>query len=216
METSFTQKNINKVIQSPYLTRRNLELVFGPNRRTLDYRIKSLINKNYLVKVKQGFYISTQYMEKEPNPQLYLEFIGGILKEPSYVSLEYALAKYNLIPESVFDITYVTTQKTDKFVTSIGAFIYKSICNRLYLGFENIQYKDKIISFAYPYKAIFDLFYYANFNNKDSIKDYVYSSRINWQNLDKSNLRQLKKLMIDSKIKKMQILSQVLTQENIL
>jgi len=175
-----------------------------------------MLNRNILIKLKQGFYVSKKYLEKETDTESYLEYIGCILKEPSYVSLGYALAKYNLIPESIFDITYVTTKKTDTYITPLKSFIYKSISEKLFIGFQAINYKEKKVYFAYPYKAIFDLFYYADFPNEESIKRYITSSRINWENIDKLNRIELKNLLESSNINKMSLLLQILNKEKIL
>ena len=40
-----------------YLTRKNLELLMGKKRRTLDDKIRSLVLSRQLVPLKRGFYI---------------------------------------------------------------------------------------------------------------------------------------------------------------
>ena len=216
MELKMNAKITKKINTSPYLTRKNLELILGTNRRTLDYRIFSLIKKGILTRIKSGFYISNEYLKAEIDNEKYLEYIGCILKEPSYISLRYALAKYNLIPEAIFDITYVTTKKTDRFDTALRSFSYNNMTERLYFGYTKVNYKDKTINIAYPYKAIFDLFYYAKLGSMEETRDYIKSSRINWDSLDKSNKTQLKKILELSKTKKMTQLLMVLQSERII
>lgn len=216
MESSINTNIINKINASPYLTRKNLEIILGTKRRTLDYRIASLIKKGVMSKIKSGFYISNEYLKSETNNGKYLEYIGCILKEPSYISLRYALSKYNLIPESIFDITYVTLKKTNRFDTSLVSFSYKNISKNLYFGYANTNYKDRVVNFAYPYKAIFDLFYYAKFNSKEEIQDYVISSRINWENLDTNNKIQLKKILTNSNQQMMKQLLEILIEQKII
>lgn len=216
MELTINNKIIDKINKSPYLTRKNLELILGSNRRTLDYRISSLIKKNILTRLKTGFYISNEYLEKETDNERYFEYLGCILKEPSYVSLRYALSKYNLIPESIFDLTLVTTKKTNRFSTAFKSFAYKNITEKFYFGYNSLSYKNKIINFAYPYKAVFDLFYYTKLNSKEELQDYVESSRINWDNLDKTNKSRLRKLLKTSNLKRMSQLLEVLQEQEIL
>lgn len=208
--------SINKINESPYLTRRNLEVILGTKRRTLDYRISSLIKKGVISKIKSGFYISNDYLKAETNNEKYLEYIGCILKEPSYISLRYALSKYNLIPESIFDITYVTLKKTNRFDTSLVSFSYKNISKNLYFGYAKTNYKDRVVNFAYPYKAIFDLFYYAKFSSKEEMQEYVISSRINWENIDTKDKVQLKKILANSNQQKMKWLLEILIEQKII
>ena len=216
MESVANINIIGKINESPYLTRQNLELLLGSNRRTLDYRIASLSKNGDLIKIKSGFYLSNEYLKAEEDNEKYLEYIGCVLKEPSYVSLRYALAKYNLIPESIFDITYVTTKKTDRFNTPLRSFSYNNITEKLYFGYKTVNYKNKMINIAYPYKAIFDLFYYSKLSSIEEVKDYVKNSRINWGNLDKANKIQLKKILFESNLKKMTQLLEVLKIEKII
>ena len=169
-----------------------------------------------MTRLKTGFYISNEYLEKEADNERYFEYLGCILKEPSYVSLRYALSKYNLIPESIFDLTLVTTKKTNRFNTTLKSFVYKNITEKFYFGYNSLIYKNKIINFAYPYKAVFDLFYYTKLNSKEELRDYVESSRINWDNLDKTNKSRLSKLLKTSNLKKMSQLLEVLQEQKIL
>ena len=216
MESNINNLLIKKLSKSPYLTRRNLELLLGSKRRTLDYRIFSLIKNGVLIKLKSGFYMSSQYVQEETESERYLEYIGCMLKQPSYVSLRYALSKYNLIPESIFSITYVTTKKTDRFDTAMQSFVYSNITEKFFTGFTQVQYKDKIINFAKPYKAIFDLFYYAKMSSLAEASECVQSSRINWEYVDRSNKLQLKKLLITSNVQKMQRVLQTLQAEKLI
>ena len=216
MESTINNLLIKKLSKSPYLTRRNLELLLGSKRRTLDYRIFSLIKNGVLIKLKSGFYISTEYLREQTESERYLEYIGCMLKQPSYVSLRYALSKYSLIPESIFAITYVTTKKTDRFDTAMQSFVYSNITEKFFTGFTTVQYKDKIINFAKPYKAIFDLFYYAKIASLAETREYVYSSRINWEYLNQGGKIQLKKLLITSNLQKMQRVLQTLQADKLI
>jgi len=205
-----------KIQNSPYITRKNLELFIGSNRRTADYRIKSLIEKGNLLRIKKGFYISPAYLEKEPNKQLYLEYLGTIINYLSYVSLTYALAKYNLIPEKVSDITYITLKKPKNVKTPVKNFTYRNINKDLYTGFEPLVYQNKNVYFAKPFKALFDFVYFAKFSTKEKIKEFVTNSRINWDVLDYKNKTALEKLLKQNGSNKMRTFLEVLKENKIL
>jgi len=78
----------------------------------------------YLIPLKRGIYVFSEDLRKQP---LSMGFIANNLLLPSYVSLEYALSYYDLIPERVTVYTSVTTQKTTTFKTPIGIFEYHSV-----------------------------------------------------------------------------------------
>jgi len=83
--------------------------------------------KGYLKKVINNFYVfaNKDLSEAESN------FIANKLIEPSYLSMEYALNYYSLIPEIVFLRTSVTSRKTKSFNTAIGNFSYQKVKNDL-------------------------------------------------------------------------------------
>ena len=76
---------INYFESQPYFSRKNLELILGKNRRTLDARIKSLIDKGILLRLKKGFYLSIPYYNNTSDETALLEYIGSILVYPSYI-----------------------------------------------------------------------------------------------------------------------------------
>lgn len=70
-----------------------------------------------------GYYILA---DKSVNEDL-LFLVANKLYEPSYVSLESALAYYRVIPESVLGVTSVSSLKTKKFESAWGIFNYRSV-----------------------------------------------------------------------------------------
>lgn len=63
--------------------------------------------------------------------------VANMLYAPSYVSFEYALSFYSLIPERVYEITSATMRMKKEFHTSIGRFTYKPVPLQAYaLGID--------------------------------------------------------------------------------
>jgi predicted transcriptional regulator of viral defense system len=89
------------------------------NRNNLTYWQK----KGWLIYLRNGFYAYPE-LKQEINSQY---FLANKIYRPSYVSLQYALAYYEIIPESVVQITNITTLKTKSFENDFGQFYYKSI-----------------------------------------------------------------------------------------
>ena len=58
--------------------------------------------------------------------------VANILYAPSYVSFDYALSYYGLIPERVYEVTSVTMRLKKEFKTPLGRFTYKPIPLQVY------------------------------------------------------------------------------------
>ncbi len=86
-------------------------------------KITRLIKNEDILQVKRGLYvISPKYgVNHEPG------IVSNLLYGPSYVSLEYALSFWGLIPERVHEITAMTNKRNKYFRTPLGAFSYKYI-----------------------------------------------------------------------------------------
>lgn len=125
-------------------------------------RLSEWQNKGYVKKIRQGFYIFSDLEITEQE----LFTIANRIYEPSYISLEMALSIYGLIPEAVYSITSVTSQKTKTWKTPVGNFIYRHIRPELLFGYELQEHRGHYYQIAEIEKAILDYLY---FNSK--IKD---------------------------------------------
>lgn len=93
-------------------------------------------------------------------------YVANQIYRPSYISLHTALSFYGLIPESVVQITSVTSLKTATFTNSMGEYSYKSMKEGLMFGYQLKPITDNLtIRFATPEKAILDLLYLYPFYN---------------------------------------------------
>ena len=97
-------------------------------------KINYMVKIGDLISLKRGVYVfSEKYRIKDLNYIL----IANILHKPSYVSFEYALSYYGLIPERVYTITSATSSKSVKYSTALGNFSYKRIPLKAYsLGID--------------------------------------------------------------------------------
>ena len=100
---------------------------------------------------------------------------------PSYISLHSALAFYEMIPESVVQITSVSSLKTMSFENDFGEYAYKSIRSDLMFGYEpHTVADDRTLLLASPEKALLDLLYlypfYDSFEELEELRldeDYM-------------------------------------------
>lgn len=89
-------------------------------------------------------------------------FLAGSIYGPSYISFEYALGYYGMIPEAVYTITSATFEKkkTKKYETSFGTFTYRDVPSEAFpLGLKLVKEDDYYYRIATPEKALCDMLY---------------------------------------------------------
>ena len=152
--------------------------------------------KGYITLLKNGYYIFNEFLEV-PN----ISFLAAnCIYEPSYISCEYALSYYSIIPESVFTITSVSTKKTADFKTQIGDFTYRNIKPALFTGYDFIKVPfypkgkmlERSVLIASPEKAFFDYIYYIS--GRLTEKD-IEELRFDDDSIKKMNRKILKKYL---------------------
>ncbi len=121
-------------------------------------KLTSLLKNGDLIRVKKGLYLFGYDYRKAPYSQ---EIMANKIYGPSYVSLEYALAYYGIIPEYVAEVTSVSTKRSRNFNTPIGRFSYHHLPVALYMvDFNLVLVRDNATALiATPEKAIADLLY---------------------------------------------------------
>jgi hypothetical protein len=87
-------------------------------------RITKLLESEVIIRIKKGLYCFSEDFRKEPVSR---EYLANLIYGPSYVSLDYALSYYGLIPERVNIVTSVTTKRSCNFHTPLGVFSYRML-----------------------------------------------------------------------------------------
>jgi predicted transcriptional regulator of viral defense system len=118
-------------------------------------RLTEWHKKGYIENVKRGFYRFTD----QPIHQGLIYFVANKIYSPSYVSLESALAFYEIIPEAVFSVTSISSLNTTKLNSSVGTLTYNHLKENLFFGYELIELNGLKIALASPEKAILDYLY---------------------------------------------------------
>lgn len=124
-------------------------------------KLTKLLQKGDLIRVKKGLYLFGSDYRKEPySPEIMANKIYG----PSYVSREYALAYYGLIPEYVTEVTSVSTKRARSFDTPIGRFSYARLPLELYkVNFNLVSVRNNATALlATAEKALADLLYFRD------------------------------------------------------
>ncbi len=128
------------------------------DRQVMKNQLSRWEKRGLIVKLRQGMYLLNDQDRKIMPTRT---FLANQMYEPSYVSLEYALGLYGLIPERVETVSSITTRKTACFSNKWGDFTYQHIKPQAFRGFSLRQEADNTGSFiADPEKAVVDFLYF--------------------------------------------------------
>lgn len=134
---------------------------FGTTKFQTKYFLEEQAKKGLFERLKKGLYALKTDLPDE-------EEIANALYRPSYISFEYALAYFGLLPEMPYLITSATTKPTRLFTLSNTgtSFAYYSIKKEAYSGYSLIKSKGKSFLIAEPEKALADYLYFQSLGKK--------------------------------------------------
>jgi predicted transcriptional regulator of viral defense system len=137
-----------------------------------------------MYQLRRGLYtLAPPYQKTKPHPFL----IANRLVEPSYVSLQSALAHYGLIPEYVAVVTSVTTARPIQMETPLGHYQFQHIQPDWFLGFAPKRVEGgQEVFLAAPEKALLDLVYLQPGGD-----ELAYLRALRLQNLDQLDQNEL-------------------------
>lgn len=130
------------------------ELAEYSNKNT---KISREVKKGNLIRIVNGLYET----DKNINPYL----LAGVIYGPSYLSFDFALAYYGLIPEKVVTYTSATCNKGKKkiYENEFGRYIYRDVPQEVYpLGVKLLKEGEYTFQIATAEKALCDKLYTIN------------------------------------------------------
>ncbi|HIT71151.1 MAG TPA: hypothetical protein IAD08_04460 [Candidatus Scatovivens faecipullorum] len=149
--------------------------------------------------VKNGKYfkIINGLYETDASTPGYL--LAGCIYGPSYLSFDFALAYYDLIPERVVNYTCATFNKKKKkeYHTNFGNFFYRDVPKEVYpYGINLIKESEYYYQIATPEKALCDKLYtIPPLANIQDIRTLLIDDlRIDKSDLKKLNYNDIEKL----------------------
>lgn len=160
-----------------------------PKLKTKRY-LGKWVNEGFLVRLRQGLYAIKSDLPSE-------EEIANRLYQPSYLSFEYALAFYNILPEMTYIITSATTKSTRNFNMGSKAFTYLTIKQKAYTGYGITKIGERSFLIAEPEKALVDYLYFVALSKKPI------NERLNLENLNKEKVVEFAKLYNRPKLNKL-------------
>ena len=165
------------------------------------YKLNNYSNKNNKIsrEIKKGklFKIITGLYETDPNTPGYL--LASSIYGPSYISFDFALSYYGLIPERVSTITCATfnKKKRKQYNTKFGVFTYKDVPSSAYP--EEILLKQEnnySYQIATKEKALCDKLYSLKpLKNLSNLENMLFNDlRIDIDEFKKINIKKIEKL----------------------
>lgn len=155
-------------------------------------KIRREIQTGNLIQVARGLY--------ETNAQVPGQYLAGRIFGPSYLSFDYALSVYSLIPEAVYR-TYTSAtfqkKKKKKYQNSFGVFTYRDIPAEVYpMGILLHQESGYSYQIATPEKALCDKLYSLSpLQNLRELRALLFDDlRIDEQAFGKLNMEDLNEL----------------------
>jgi len=133
------------------------------------YFLETQVKEGLFVRLKKGLYALQTDIPSE-------EEIANKLYMPSYLSFEYALGYYNLIPEMPYTVTSATTKPTRLFIVNGISYRYQSIKVEAFSGYMLKKSAHASFLIAEPEKALVDYLYFV------ALRKSAYSERL-MQNL---------------------------------
>ncbi len=173
-----------KKIKEPVFSIHDLDI------KGLDFyssQLSSWVSKGLLIKLKNGIYLIVDRKNEISN-----EYIASRIYQPSYISLEWILARIGLIPEMVYNVTSITSRTSRNYKNSLGGFIYKHVKKEFFFDYYKIKKDGQVFFVASPEKALLD-FLYLN-SNKIKTRGDVEELRFNEDVLKKMNKTKIKKI----------------------
>lgn len=126
--------------------------LFGVSRVATTFLLHRYTKRALLVRYRRGLYALASANPPDP-------FIANKLYDPSYVSLEFALSYHGVIPETVYEITSVTTRPTCAFVAGGKRYSFRHIKKQAFTGYSTRRQEGVTFRIAEPEKAYVDLLY---------------------------------------------------------
>lgn len=173
-------RNILKFIETPYVDAQTLLKLLADYKRPREAILRMVENEE-LIRLKNGFYLISEKITDKSTKIIPYEQVANALYGPSYVSMEWALSFYGMIPERVHTITSMTLGRNKEYRTPVGDFSYFTLPSKVYpIGVTQKKSADFVGGFliASPEKALADTIFKTCKNlDKEQLKDELLESK---------------------------------------
>ena len=144
-----------KAKKLPIFSAVDIQTLFGVSRVAATFLLHRYTKQKFILRIKRGLYVLPDIAPSLPDP-----YIASQLYSPSYISREFALAYHRVIPETVYEITSVTTKATRRFEKLGKVYSYRHIQRPAFTGYRIEKQNRFSFLIADPEKAFVDTLYY--------------------------------------------------------
>ena len=178
--------------KTAYIESQNLKPLLSDYTNPDDF-ISRMVKSGELIRLKNGFFLIAEKIKQSPVPY---EQIANLMYGPSYISFEWALSFYKMIPEGVYVVTSTCVGQSQTFKTPVATFDYTHLSHHRYaIGIDQKETAAGGFLIATPEKALADLVHLKSkkLEGEDLLVDLVEARR-----MDEDDLKQLdKKLLLE-------------------
>lgn len=142
------------------------------NYKNKDTKLLREVKKGKYIRIKKGLY--------ETEKKIPGYYLASAIYGPSYLSFDFALSYYGLIPEKVTNYTNATYNKKKKkiYTNYYGTYIYMDIPTSVYnYGIKIIEENGYTYQIATPEKALCDKLYSVSpVSNKKELEELLFNN----------------------------------------
>jgi len=108
---------LKKALKTSIFTYEEIAYLLKDEVSNVNAKIAYMVKQGILVRLKKGLYI---FSELYRDGSVDMVAVANRLYAPSYISFDYALSYYGLIPERVYEITSATLHAKKTYETHLG------------------------------------------------------------------------------------------------
>ena len=156
-------------------------------------KIHAMLKKREIIQIRRGLYTFAEPLRRG---LLSNGVLANQIHGPSYVSEDYALSYYGMIPETPAVVTSITRSRSRRFDTAFGVFTYRYCRSQAYpVGITSVGEEQNRFLIATPEKALFDkVMYDRRFDGGDPEAYLLDDLRLDEESLRGLNRKRLKEL----------------------
>lgn len=169
------------------------------------------VKNGNLIKIVNGLY--------ETNSSVNGYLLAGSIYGPSYLSFDFALYYYGLIPEKVTAFTSATCNKKKKktYNNIFGTYLYRDVPSQVYpLGIKIVEEGEYVYQIAIPEKALCDKLYtLIPIKNIAKLENVLFNDlRIDTNEFNKLNFQDIKEISNSYHSKNVDLLYRYMRRKN--
>lgn len=117
------------------------------------------VKKGKILRIKRGRYMAREYYLSHKHEAGFVASLAHVIEPNSYLSGAWVLQKNEMLSESVYKVTSMTSKHAKEVQNEVGSFVFTQIKPRLFTGYEKVWCGGSWGYEARRAKALFDYCY---------------------------------------------------------